>query len=104
MCVFINIDAEYGRTGGAGESELRLRAVIAGVPQPPVLSAKLDDADVRIPFVSTFELNTFEGMTLEFELVRDPSGNNSGGLYSATTTATGWDDSPSARILINRLT
>lgn len=102
MTVTLAVSAEYGRAGGAGISELRLRAVINGTPQPPVLSAKLDDQDVRVPFQAVLELNAAVGMTFTFEIVRDPSGNNSGGLFAATSTAAGWADSPSARVVINR--
>ena len=43
-----------------------------------------------------------ENDTLSFEILRDSSGNNSGGLFTSSTTLVGWNDSPSARIVINR--
>ena len=101
----INIVAEFGRTGGAGVSELRFRMSVNGVGMEPVISAMIDNANTRVPLIITVPtINAVAGMYLEFELLRDSTGNNSGGLFSTNTTLAGWADSPSARVIINRMT
>jgi len=98
----ISIDAEYGRAGSPQVSEIRFRILINGTPVEPVLSAKITSADIRIPLVVSTEITVVEGMTLAFEILRDSSGHNSGGLFSSTTALAGWGDSPSARLVIKR--
>lgn len=99
----IRLLVAFGRTGGAGTSELFFRSVIGGVIFSTPFGVKLDSSNVtNIIFVSN-DLALPAGTTLTFEFVRDPGGNNSGQLISMTPTATGWSDkSASTSIVISR--
>ena len=99
----ILIEMEYGRNGNAGESELRFRGKLNGQPIGIVLSAILDSSRIRVPLAVSFWGSFSQSDVLTFEFYRDSSGNNSGGLYTSSSSLAGWDDSPSARLLIQRL-
>ncbi len=100
----IRILVAFGRTGGAGTSELFFRSVISGVIFSTPFGVKLDSANVtNIIFVSN-DLSLPAGTTLTLEFVRDPGGNDSGQLISMTPTATGWNDkSASTSLVISRV-
>lgn len=99
---FFAVDGEFGRTGAAGVSILKFRAEINGVGAGPVLTAQIDTSDITYPLDISFILQAVATDTLEFFVMRDSVGNNSGELKSIITTLVGWDNSPSARVLIQR--
>lgn len=93
----------FGRTGGAGASEIFFRSVINGAVYSTPIGVKITSADVtQIVFISN-DLALPAGTTISIEFVRDPSGNNSGQLLALSPTATGWNDTAaSANIAISR--
>lgn len=98
----IKISLAYGRTGGAGVSELYFRALINGTQAGQSVHAKVSSADVYIPYSDEAWLTIPAGVVITYELLRDSSGNNSGGLYSGNPTLAGWADNPSATIRVER--
>ena len=100
----IVLDAEYGRTGASGDSELRFRALVNNSPQSPVVSARIDSANTRVPLFFTLLTNFVVNDTFKIQILRDSSGNDSGGLFTAASTPGDWEDSPSARISIDTIT
>ena len=102
---------QYGRDNTADTVLLHFRAMIdfndgAGAVQVgDSISAEINNKKIVIPIEISFALNvTNAPYTLYFEVMRDSSEQNDGGLYSFTPTAAlGWNPSGSASILIERL-
>ena len=79
------IDVMFGRTGASGVSHLTFRSLFNDTQTAPSFLTLLDSADIQIPFNQTGLIPiTTAGTTLKFEMYRDSSGNNSGGIYSRT--------------------
>lgn len=98
----LKISFAYGRTGGAGVSELYFRALVNGTQAGQSIHAKVTDADVYIPFSDEAWLTVPAGITVSYELMRDSSGNNSGGVYSGSPTPLDWNPNPCAAIRVER--
>ena len=94
---FGNIERQ-GSSGGV--SVLLFRALIDGVQAGVVKGFELNTTGVMFPYETTIVINITEvGTVLTWEILRDSSGVNQGGMY--THTALGpWDDVPSAQIQI----
>lgn len=108
--ITLGLLVSFGRTGGAGVSEVFFRSVVtigATVIFSTPIFVKIDNANSQ---QSTFVVSNLAfpaGTTIEIQFVRDPAGNDSGSLLSQTPTATGWGagfggDSVSANILITQ--
>lgn len=100
----LKISFSYGRTGGAGVSELYFRALVDGVQAGQSIHAKVGDADVYIPFTDETWLTVPAATVITYELLRDSAGNDSGGLFSGNPTLAGWNDNPCAAIRVERWT
>lgn len=87
----ININAHYGRTGGVGTSNLLFRLLLDDVGMGSALAAKVDNANVLVPWSSTFIVEATAGQVLTAELMRDSAGNDSGGIYAFTPALAGWN-------------
>lgn len=94
---------QYGRTGITSQADLFARALINGVQVGNSVGASVDTAGILIANSIESWLNVPAGAELEYEIVRDSSGTNAGGLFSATPTAAGWNFSPSASLTIDRI-
>ena len=99
----ININAHYGRTGGAGTAILLFRLLMDGVAGGGTLAAKIDNANVLVPWSSTFIIEATAGQVLTSELMRDSAGVNEGGLYSIVPSVVGWNDAPSITMQVYRV-
>ena len=91
-----------GREGGAGESQIYIRALINGTPVGNSVVAIIDNNRIEIP--ATFEgvLNLEVNDTITLEMIRDTDGNNSGGLRAGIPDVAGWASSPSALMTVTR--
>jgi hypothetical protein len=99
---FMRVAIHFGRTGASQTSELRFRSLINATPIGEVIAARISDADsLSYINVSIIALTPATDI-LTFEVMRDSSGNNSGGLFSIPSTPVDWEDAPNARILIQR--
>lgn len=83
----IKVTLMYGRTGGAGVSELRFRVLVAGTQAGRTVGTKIDDADLGAVFTDETWLNIPAPVDITYELMRDSSGNDSGGLFQSVVTA-----------------
>lgn len=99
---FISFDAMYGRTGSTGISIMHYRALVNNVQIGATLTGKLDDANTLVPFSGIYFAEFAANDTLKFEFYRDSAGDNSGGLFTTVTGLAGWDDSPSASVVIRK--
>ncbi len=98
----VKVRFQFGRTGATGESVTMGRALINGSQIGDTVYTVLDDGEDVIPteFFGTLEMAVNDVLT--FEIYRDSSGSNSGGVFQRAAQLVGWQDSPSTRILITR--
>lgn len=98
----IKVTLAYGRTGGAGVSELYFRALIDGVQTGQSVHAKVGSSDVFIPYSDEAWLTLPAGIEITYEMLRDSTGNNSGGIFSGNPVLAGWNNNPCAAIRVER--
>ena len=98
----INLEAMYGRSGSAGTSLMHYRATLNSAQVGSTLSAKIDSDDTLVPFTATYFIDANENDVMKFEFYRDSAGHNSGGLFSTATAISGWENSPSAAIVVRK--
>lgn len=100
----IKVALQFGRTGGAGTSELLFRVLLNGVQAGRSIHASVQNSNVTSYFENDTWIFLPAGTTLTFEVMRDASGNNSGGIYSFTPSveAGSWSFSPSSVIRVER--
>lgn len=92
-----------GRTGGAAStSNIFLRAMLNSLQLAPPVHAIIDNQFTEIPLTFEGPLILDVNDVLTVQMVRDSSGNDSGGLYSAVPTTVPWGLSPSAVVTITR--
>lgn len=96
------IRLQIGRVGVAGTSLILVRCLKNGVQYGGGSAFKLADAEVLLPCVAILHLDMEIDDTLKFQIMRDPSGDNSGGLYM-TDPSDGWNNIPSANITITKI-
>ena len=98
---FVNATGAVSRIGSSGGVAVFLfRALLDGVQFGSVGAVLLDTPGLTSPEILTFPLViTSPGTVLTFEVLRDSSGVNFGGLYP-TLTSSSWDDAPSTTLSI----
>ena len=107
---FTRLEISYGRSGGAGESNLffasRFGPLGFEVESTFSLFAKLDNARVGIPANVGSIINiTTDGTQVDYGVWRDSvnGGNNSGGLFQTIPLRVGAATSPSASAFITKI-
>lgn len=98
----IKLSVAAGRTGGAGVSNLYFRALINGIQAGQSVHLKVDSSDIYVPYSDEAWLTVPAGVQITYEVIRDSTGNNSGGLFQSTPTAPGWASNPSAALRVER--
>jgi len=101
----IKIALQFGRSGSAGTSVLLFRVKVNGVQAGRSVVAKLTNANTIHYFENDNWVNIPAGTFIEFELMRDLSGHNSGGLVSLAPTNEGgltWQTAPTAALRVER--
>lgn len=100
----INGYGSVERQGSSGGVAIVLfRFLVNGTQAGSVKAFHLDNVDLTFPYEITFPINiTTAGTTATFEIMRDSSGTNAGGLYTHTNLG-GWSNVPSAEINIWQL-
>jgi len=98
---FGNIERQ-GSSGGV--AIILFRALLNGVQVTSTKGIHSDTTGVSVPYETTIPITiTTAGTTLAYQIMRDASGVNYGGLYPHTNTS-GWSNVPSAEINIWKLT
>ena len=88
------------RGSSGGVAILLFRFLVNGTQAGSVKAFHLDNVDLSVPYEITFPINiTTPGTTATFEIMRDSSGVNAGGLYPHTTLGP-WTNVPSAEVNI----
>lgn len=95
---------QFGRSGSAGTSLLLFRVRVNDTQAGRSISSKLGNANDEQYFENDTWLTVPAGTTLKFDLMRDASGNDSGGLFAIVPTveAGAWNDAPCSAIRIER--
>tara|TARA_R110000772_G_scaffold129472_2_gene237597 strand:- start:12603 stop:13220 length:618 start_codon:yes stop_codon:yes gene_type:complete len=100
----IKVSFAVGRTGSTGVSEIYARALVNGTPAGQTVHFKIGSSDSYIAYSDEAWLTLPAGTTISYQLIRDSTGNNSGGIFSGNPATAGWADNPSAAIRVERWT
>lgn len=100
----INGYGSVERQGSSGGTAILLfRFLVNGTQAGSVKAFHLDTPNVSTPYEITFPINiTTAGTTASFQIMRDSSGVNAGGLYPHTNLG-GWSNVPSTEVNIWQL-
>ena len=82
----LKISTQIGRTGAGGISELLLRVLIGAVQVGRTVATKIDNANIIIPYTDETWLNIPAATVITYEIMRDSSGMDSGGLVGQDVT------------------
>ena len=96
---------QFGRTGASGTSELLFRLLVNGVQLGRSVGVKLGNSDDLSYIDIDNWFNVPAGTTLVTEIMRDNSGNDSGGIFKTSPTDEGagtWGDVPCTVLRIER--
>lgn len=89
-----------GSSGGV--SVTAFRALLNGVQVSPTKAVELDTPGFIVPYELTIPITVEAGDELTWEIMRDSSGVDQGGLYTHTMLG-GWSNVPSADVRIFQL-
>ena len=96
---------QFGRTGASGTSEVLFRLLVDGVQLGRSVGVKLGNSDVLNYIDIDNWFNVPAGTTLVTQIMRDNSGNDSGGIFKTSPTDEGagtWNDVPCTVLRIER--
>jgi len=101
---FVNAVGYLSRAGASGGISVMLfRSLVDGSQVNSIGAVSLSTVGVTIPETLSFPIRiSTPGTVLTFEILRDSSGVDYGGLYPTTTLST-WDDAPSSALTIWKL-
>ena len=95
--------ANFEREGNQGGNTVTVfRALLNGVQVTPTKAVELDKINVMIPYELTIPIYVNAGDVLTWEIMRDSSGVDGGGLYTHTVSG-GWTNVPSADLNIFKI-
>lgn len=100
---FIEMTLNFGRTGSAGASKIIILFKENGVAVASESVVLLADADSSAVYTSAVMADITGATTWTFEIIRDSSGDNSGGLVGFNPVLAGVPNAPSARLKIWKL-
>ena len=98
----IKLALQFGRTGSAQISKLLFRILVNGTQGGRSITQFISDADDEQYLNDDNWVNIVPGVELEFQVIRDTSGNNSGGLFSFEPSEAGINRSPCAALRLER--
>jgi len=103
---FVDVYLNFERQGPSGGTSITLfRELVNDVQVGPVKSVDLTTTGISVPFEAFVPITTGGtypiGSTVKFQILRDSSGVDEGGLYTQATSSS-WDDVPSAFIEVYR--
>lgn len=92
--------ANFERQGSSGGVAIvAFRALINGVQITPTKAVEINSVGVSTPYELTVPIQANQGDVLKWEIMRDSSGTNAGGLYTRTLLG-GWSNIPSSDVNI----
>lgn len=95
--------ANFERQGSSGGVSVTLfRALINGVQSGPTKGVELSGTGIMFPYELTLPIQVSAGDVLTWEILRDSSGVDAGGLYIHTNSGP-WSNVPSADVNIYKI-
>lgn len=95
--------ANFERQGSSGGVSVTLfRALINGVQSGPTKGVELSGTGIMFPYELTLPIQVTAGDVLTWEILRDSSGVDAGGLYIHTNSGP-WSNVPSADVNIYKI-
>ena len=95
--------ANFERKGSSGGTVvMAFRALLNGTQINSTKNVDMKDTDTSIPYDLTTPINATAGDVLTWEIMRDSSGVDNGGLYTHTLLG-GWSNVPSTSIDIYKI-
>ena len=95
--------ANFERQGSSGGVTVTLfRALLNGVQSGPVKGVELSGTGIMFPYELTLPIQVSAGDVLTWEIIRDSSGIDAGGLYIHTNSGP-WSNVPSADVNIYKI-
>mgnify|MGYP003624909292 CR=1 len=101
----VKISLIFGRTSNPNTSRLRFRALVNGVQAGLTIGATVPNANSSTPYTDEAWLSLPAGTVITYEVMRDSSGSDEGGLVLPTVTAAtapSWNQAATAAIRIER--
>lgn len=98
----LNVFLQLGRATETGNSILLTRFLKNGIQIFNTIGNTFADLQYLTPLVLVFPITVSAGDIITCEIMRDSTGNNSGGLFATTPAASGWNSSPSAYVSISK--
>lgn len=93
----------FERQGSSGGVTVTLfRALLNGVQVSPTKGIELSNTGIMVPYELTVPIQANAGDVLTWEIMRDSSGVNAGGLYTHTVLG-GWSNVPSADVFVYKV-
>lgn len=95
-----------GRTAAAGTSIVLTRMLRNGVQVGSIDASMIETANQIYSKESRVAIDVLAGDVVTFQVARDPSGSNFGGLvtFAATGALSAWGTAPSALVVVERFT
>ncbi len=95
--------ANFERQGSSGGITVTLfRALLNGSQSGPTKGVELSGTGIMFPYELTLPIQVSAGDVLTWEIMRDSSGTNAGGLYIHTNSGP-WSNVPSADVNIYKI-
>ena len=95
--------ANFERQGSSGgNAVIAFRALLNGVQAGITKMVELKDVGTSVPYDLTLPINATAGDVLTWEIMRDSSGVDQGGLYAHTLLG-GWGNVPSVSVNIYKI-
>lgn len=95
--------SNFERKGASGGTAIVVfRALINGTQAGITKNVDMKDVDTSIPYDLTLPINATAGDVLTWEIMRDSSGTDYGGLYTHTVLG-GWSNVPSVSVEIYKV-
>ncbi|MGL4937177.1 hypothetical protein [Shewanella sp.] len=100
----VRVKLQVGRTGASGISRILSRLLKNGSPVGVPEAAFIESPNQVMARESRVTVSAVAGDTLAVQFIRDPSGDNSGGLvaFAATGAIASWGTAPSALLVVEK--
>ena len=98
----LKLAIQFGRDTNAQIARLLFRVVVDGVQAGRSVSVFLNNESDRQYIENDNWVNITAGTEIEYQVMRDSGGVNSGGLFATSPTDSAWNNAPSASLRLER--
>lgn len=99
----VNVDLHVGRSNNTGTATIYARALVNDQPYGPTYNVEIT-SDVSTRNIHFMLPNHYiSGDTIKIQVIRESTGANDGGLYTRNPTLAGWENTPSAAVVIQKI-